>query len=48
MPLSNSYHMVMVDNERAEVLQRSLKFFNSAPQPQLVEQACGWTAFAAA
>ena len=48
MPLSNSYHMVMVDNERAEVLQRSLKFFNSQARQQSAEQPCGWTAFAAA
>ncbi|OWY37442.1 carboxylesterase [Xenophilus sp. AP218F] len=49
MPLSNSYHMVMVDNERAEVLQRSLKFFQGAAQVRPRQpQAAGWTAFAAA
>ena len=30
MPLTNSYHMVMVDSERAEVLARSLRFFGVA------------------
>ena len=34
MPLTNSYHMVMVDSERGEVLQRSRRFFGLvAPQP---------------
>lgn len=27
MPLTNSYHMVMVDSERGDVLARSLRFF---------------------
>lgn len=31
LPLSNSYHMVMVDSERAAVLQRSQRFFGVAP-----------------
>lgn len=30
MPLTNSYHMVMVDSERAAVLQRSQRFFGLA------------------
>ncbi|HJV06866.1 MAG TPA: alpha/beta fold hydrolase [Chromobacteriaceae bacterium] len=28
MPLNNSYHMVMVDNERNQVLERSQRFFS--------------------
>ena len=31
LPLTNSYHMVMVDSERAAVLQRSQRFFGVAP-----------------
>ncbi|UTH75341.1 carboxylesterase [Chromobacterium sp. IIBBL 290-4] len=48
MPLSNSYHMVMVDNERNDVLARSLKFFNTAVTSKQTAESCGWTAFAAA
>ena len=31
MPLTNSYHMVMVDSERTAVLQRSQRFFGVQP-----------------
>ncbi|AXT48342.1 MULTISPECIES: alpha/beta hydrolase [Chromobacterium] len=49
MPLSNSYHMVMVDNERGEVLKRSLKFFNQRAQaPATAAEQNGWALFAAA
>jgi carboxylesterase len=49
MPLSNSYHMVMVDNERGEVLKRSLKFFNHRAQaPATAAEQNGWGMFAAA
>jgi carboxylesterase len=34
MPLSDSYHMILVDNERMAVLARSVDFFQARPAPQ--------------
>ena len=34
MPLSDSYHMILVDNERMAVLARSVDFFQARPAPR--------------
>lgn len=34
MPLNDSYHMILVDNERMSVLARSLDFFTARPAPR--------------
>lgn len=40
MPLRNSYHMVLVDNDRQEVLNRSLRFFQTPTSK--TEASTGW------
>lgn len=39
MPLTDSYHMIMVDNERNQVLARSRSFFGSSCDPVIPDQS---------
>ncbi|MCG9097169.1 alpha/beta hydrolase [Laribacter hongkongensis] len=39
MPLTDSYHMIMVDNERNQVLARSRSFFGSSCDPVITDQS---------